>query len=157
MLMLFNIFFILQMFTISKEQHFISASVVLLIMFIFHTSRKIYKNSKNKFFVIEIKNFSKKRIFYKLLRNNNNNVGQISPKNDLILRMGIDMCITSVLSILIINISSQIVFVPMNFIESGISITMGIILYTLSLESIVVLPYTIIEYLKLKEYSFATK
>ncbi|OOB78985.1 MAG: hypothetical protein BEN19_08375 [Epulopiscium sp. Nuni2H_MBin003] len=156
-IMIFNIVFILKIFVISQQQHIISASVVLLVISLYQISRRIYNLSTNRHIIIKNKNFLKKRIFYKLVSNNSSVAGLQSRNKNGIFKIGIDMCNTAMISIFLVLIGSQIVFVPMRYIENGITITIGIILYNLLIQATIILPYTIITEIRLRKYSFATK
>ncbi len=72
-------------------------------------------------------------------------------------KVGIHISITAILSIIILGIISQSVFVRMNTIENGIAITMGIIFYTLFIESAVIFPYEFFKHFSLKKSRFIIK
>ncbi len=157
-LILLMLILIPQLWVISTEQHIISVSVVFLAVSIFQLSRKFYsmhvggnlRKKRGKLYLSQSYNAKSRR------STNRENYNYQNP-SDSIIYIGINMCITTMLSIAIVTVMSQIVFIPMHVMGNSIAITMGIIFYTFAVEGTIVLPYILFKQVAIKRYKFALK
>ncbi len=134
MLIIGSMFFLSEIWIITKEQHILSLGVVLLTMVLYQISKKIYTTGKNN-------PYNKEKF-----------ISHQTPIN-----IGIDMLITIGLGIGVVVTLSQIVFIPMYIMENSIALIMGILFYTLAIEGIFILPYTLFRQIIFKKFFVAVR